>query len=87
MLYTEVQRVKVIIEYVEWYRIQAPRLGGVKLHVLLTEELGREFVGGRDSFLELLRRHKLLFPKKKTRHTTYSNHVYFKYPNMTSNSV
>ena len=83
VLYTEVQRVKVIIEYVEWYRMQAPRLGGVKLHVLLTEELGRVFVGGRDSFLELLRRRHLLLPKKKPRHTTDSNHVYFKYPNLT----
>ena len=41
VLYTEVQRVKVIVSHVEWYRVQAPRLGGVKLHVLLTEELGR----------------------------------------------
>ena len=83
VLYTEVQRVKVIVEYVEWYRMQAPRLGGVKLHVLLTEELGRKFIGGRDSFLELLRQRHLLLPKKKPRHTTDSNHVYFKYPNLT----
>lgn len=83
VLYTEVQRVKVLVQYVEWYRMQAPRLGGVKLHVLLTEELGREFVGGRDSFLELLRRRHLMLPKKKPRHTTDSNHLYFKYPNLT----
>jgi transposase InsO family protein len=62
--------------------MQAPRLGGVKLHVLLTEELGSEFVGGRDSFLDLLRRYGLLLPKKKPRHTTDSNHIYFKYPNL-----
>ena len=87
VLYTEVQRVKVIIEDVEWYRMQAPRIGGVKLHVLLTEELGHEFVGGRDFFLELLRRHHLMLPKKKPRHTTDSSHVYFKYPNLTVESM
>ena len=63
--------------------MQAPRLGGVKLHVLLMEELGQEFVGGRDSFLDLLRCRHLMLPKKKPRHTTDSNHVYFKYPNLT----
>ena len=87
VLYTELQRIKVIIWHVEWYRMQAPRLGGVKLHVLLTEELGRGFVGGRDSFLELLRRHHLMLPKKKPRHTTDSRHVYFKYPNLTAGLV
>jgi transposase InsO family protein len=59
------------------------QMGGVKLHVLLTEDLGRDIVRGRDSFLKFLRRKGLMIPKKKPRHTTDSNHIYFKYPNLT----
>lgn len=59
------------------------RLGGVKLHVLLTEELGRDLVRGRDSFLEFLRRNGRMLPGKKPRRTTDSRHGHFRYPNLT----
>ena len=82
-IYTEQQRQKLLLAYVEYYRMCDSQLGGVKLHVLLTEDLGRDIVRGRDSFLEFLRRKGLMLPKKKPRHTTNSNHIYFKYPNLT----
>ena len=86
-IYTEQQRVELILAYVGYYRAMAPRLGGVKLHVLLTADLGRDIVRGRDTFLALLGRHGLTLPKKKPRRTTDSGHVYFKYPNLTAGLV
>lgn len=82
-IYTEHQREKLLLSYVEYYRMMDSQMGGVKLHVLLTEDLGRDIVRGRDSFLNFLRRKGLMLPKKKPRHTTDSNHIYFKYPNLT----
>lgn len=79
---SELQRQKVIVDYVEWYRMQAPRIGGVKLFGMLTKDLGRDIVRGRDSFLKLLAARGLMVPKKKVRHTTDSNHIYKKYPNL-----
>ena len=49
--YTEGQRRQLLLSYTDYYRSMDSRLGGVKLHVLLTEELGRDLVRGRDSFL------------------------------------
>ena len=42
---------------------------------------GRDFVPGRDSFFNLLRRKGLMLPKPKPRHTTNSNHRYHKWKN------
>ena len=83
VIYTEHKREKLLLSYVEYYRMTDSQIGGVKLHVLLTEDLGQEIVRGRDSFLKFLRRKGLMLPKKKLRHTTDSNHIYFKYPNLT----
>lgn len=83
VVYTEHQREKHLLSYVDYYRMMDSQMGGVKLHVLLTEDLGRDIVRGRDSFLKFLRRKGLMIPKKKPRHTTDSNHIYFKYPNLT----
>ena len=82
-IYTDQQREKLMLAYVDYYRLMAPRIGGVKLHVLLEADLGRDVVRGRDSFLDFLSRNGRMLPKKKPRHTTDSNHVYFKYPNLT----
>ena len=86
-IYTERQREKLLLTYVDYYRSYAPRVGGVKLHVLLTGDLGRDIVRGRDSFLKFLGRKGLMLPKKKPRRTTDSNHLYFKYPNLTVDLV
>ena len=82
-IYTEQQREKLILSYVDYYRLQAPRIGGVKLHMLLEADLGKDVVRGRDSFLDFLSHNGRMLPKKKPRHTTDSNHIYFKYPNLT----
>jgi len=39
-IYTDQQREKLMLAYVDYYRLMAPRIGGVKLHVLLEADLG-----------------------------------------------
>ena len=48
---------------------------------MLIAMYGRDFVPGRDSFFNLLRRKALMLPKPKPRHTTNSNHRYHKWKN------
>ncbi|MDR3844578.1 IS3 family transposase [Hallella sp.] len=79
---SERQRRKLLLVHVVYYRWRWPRLGGVKLHVILKEELGEEITHGRDSFLRFLSSEGLTLPKLKRRHTTDSNHPYRKYPNL-----
>lgn len=79
---SERQRYKLLSINVEYYRWQWPRIGGVKLHMLLKADLGIEIVGGRDSFLRFLREHGYTLPKLKRRRTTDSDHPYRKYPNL-----
>lgn len=79
---SERQRRKLLLVHVEYYRWRWPRLGGVKLHVILKEELGEEITHGRDSFLRFLSSEGLTLPKLKRRHTTDSNNPYRKYPNL-----
>ena len=79
---SERQRRKLLLVHVEYYRWRWPRLGGVKLHAILKEELGEEITHGRDSFLRFLSSEGLTLPKLKRRHTTDSNHPYRKYPNL-----
>ena len=67
---------------VEYYCWLWPRLGGVKLHLILKEELGVEVTGGRDSFLRFLSDKGFMLPRLKRRRTTDSNHLYRKYPNL-----
>ena len=79
---SERQRRKLLTVSVEYYRWLWPRLGGVKLHLILKEELGVEITGGRDSFLRFLSDEGFVLPKLKRRRTTDSNHLYRKYPNL-----
>lgn len=79
---SERQRRKLLTVSVEYYRWLWPRLGGVKLHLILKEELGVEVTGGRDSFLRFLSDEGFVLPKLKRRRTTDSNHLYRKYPNL-----
>ena len=73
----------ILLDGIAYYRSKAPLLGGVKLHAELTLLYGREIVGGRDAFLNFMRRQKLMLPARQARHTTNSNHLYRKYPNLT----
>lgn len=49
---------------------------------MLVSIFGRENMPGRDRFLYLLRRKRLMLPVPRTRHTTNSNHRYHKYKNL-----
>jgi len=75
----------LIVEKVKEYRSDNPRLGSVKLWMILKKQL--EDTGcfpGRDTFIELLRQHGLMVKIKRRRHyaTTDSDHNYRKYPNL-----
>lgn len=54
---------------------------------MLTELYGRKLIPGRDSFFTLLRRHQLMLPPRKARHTTNSNHRYHKWKNLVKGIV
>lgn len=59
-----------------------PGIGGYKLWIMLMVLFGEDFMPGRDSFYRLLRRHRLMLPPPKPRHTTNSNHRYHKWKNL-----
>lgn len=79
----ESQREKLLTEYVDYYRGLCPRIGGVKLYTLLSNSLGKEITHGRDSFLKFYSGKNYRLPRNKPIHTTNSNHLYRKYPNLT----
>lgn len=58
------------------------RIGGIKLWLMLTALFGKEWMPGRDAFLNLLRRKRLLHRPPKPRHTTNSNHRFRKWKNL-----
>lgn len=75
----------MIVERVKDYRRDNPRLGSVKLWMILKRQF--EDTGcfpGRDTFIELLHRHGLMVKIRRRRHyvTTDSNHNYRRYPNL-----
>ena len=81
---SERQRRKLLMDNVAYYRWLWPRLGGVKLHVILKEELGEDITCGRDAFLRFLSENGLSLPPVKRRRTTDSAHPYRKYANLIS---
>lgn len=82
---SERQRRKLICANVEYYRWLCPRIGCVKLYIILRAELGEEITHGRDAFLRLLAEEGYVLPKLKRRYTTDSDHPYHKYPNLIQN--
>ena len=72
----------MIVDSILYYRSKDPGIGGLKLHYELRSIYGGDVVGGRDAFLNLMRSEHLMLPPKKPRHTTDSNHLYKKYPNL-----
>ena len=69
------------------YRGLCPRIGGVKLYLLLASDLGKEVTHGRDAFLKFYAEKNFRLPRNKPIHTTNSNHVYRKYPNLVKGSA
>ena len=84
---SELKRERVIIENVQEIRKEDPGIGGYKLWVMLCALFGSGFMPGRDSFYTLLRRHHLMLPPRKVRHTTNSNHRYHKWKNLVKGLV
>ena len=74
-----------ILEIVHYYRSLMPYIGCMKLYRIVCDILGKQRSYARDKFLALMRRHKLVIPPRRPRHTTNSNHLYFKYPNCSKN--
>ena len=85
--FSEAEIEREVLSIVNSYRSEMPLIGGLKLYWLTRSVLGDALGMGRDKFLSLLHRHKLIIPPRKPRHTTNSNHVYFKYPNLVKELV
>jgi Transposase and inactivated derivatives len=73
---------KVLLDGISYYRGKSPGIGCLKLYCELSSIYGHQLTGGRDSFLNFMRTEKLVLPARKPRHTTNSNHLYTKYPNI-----
>ena len=71
-----------IIPAVQAIREMDPGIGALKLYYMLCGILDRDRMPGRDAFYKLLRRHHLMLPPERTRHTTNSNHRYRTYKNL-----
>ena len=84
---SELKRERVLMETVREIRKEDPGIGGYKLWIMLCSLFGSEFMPGRDSFYMLLRRHQLMLPPRKVRHTTNSNHRYHKWKNLVKGLV
>lgn len=78
----EVERERLLLKNVREIRQEDPRIGCYKLWLMLCAIYGRDKIIGRDSFFTLLRRHGLMLPPPKPRHTTNSNHRYHKWKNL-----
>lgn len=80
---TEILREHILLEMVRQIRSQMPRLGGRKLHHMLSERLSADLQISCDSLFSLLARSGLLLRRRRWKpHTTDSRHPYKKYPNL-----
>jgi len=59
-----------------------PGIGGVKLWLMLCAMFDTGWMPGRDAFLNLLRRHRLMQKPRRSRSTTNSNHRFHKWKNL-----
>lgn len=77
-------RDSIVLKSVQEIRQQMPRIGGRKLHYLLTDTLQKHDISiGRDKLFDLLEEYGLLVRRRKRKAiTTDSNHPYYKYPNL-----
>jgi transposase InsO family protein len=79
----------LIIEQVKRIRLDMPRIGCIKLHYLLKEDLADHNISiGRDGLFRLLKEHDMLVKRKrKYAITTDSNHRFRKWPDLTHSLV
>ena len=78
----EAAREREIVKNVRAIREEDPRIGCYKLWIMLIDLFGRDYMPGRDRFFVILRRHGLMLPPPKPRHTTNSNHRFHKWKNL-----
>lgn len=73
----------MILDMVDEYRSQMGRLGGRKLHHLISSRLPGDLRIGRDRFFRLLGAHGYLLRNRRVRvRTTNSYHHYHRFPNL-----
>ncbi len=74
----------IVIQLVLNIRKDHPRMGIRKIYHIIKPDLETTGIKmGRDALFDLMAANKLLVTKRKRRHiTTYSNHIYKKYPNL-----
>jgi len=72
----------LIFDAVRNYRKDAPRIGSLKLHYLISNLFKDEQVPGRDAFFNLMRENGFVLRKRKTRKTTNSRHHFRKFENL-----
>jgi len=75
----------LIVDMVKSIRLQLPHVGGLKLLFMLRDQFITHHISiGRDSFFKLLAKYDLLVKRKKHYvRTTWSNHIYKKWPDLT----
>lgn len=78
----KLEREKELLKNVKDLREEDPGIGAYKLWRISLDLYGGNQIPGRDSFYTLLRRHGLMLPAAKPRHTTNSNHHYHKWKNL-----
>lgn len=83
----EVGRERQLLQSSRDIRQEDPGIGAYKLWLMMIDMYGRGHVIGRDRFYTLLRRHGLMLPPPKPRHTTNSNHRYHKWKNLIRGKV
>ena len=80
-------RERQIVVSVRDIRREDPGMGAYKLWLMMIDMYGRNYVMGRDRFFVVLRRHGLMLPPPRPRHTTNSNHRYHKWKNLIKDIV
>lgn len=75
-----------IIKAVRDVRSEALRIGAQKLLYML-KDVYPDLMIGRDKFYKLMHKYHLILKPARCRHTTNSNHNYFKYKNMIKGKV
>ena len=80
---------ELIVQQVMGYRQFQRRIGGRKLHMLVSPFMGVHDIGmGRDAFFEFLRKYDLLNKRRRSKpRTTDSNHWMKKHPNLIKKMV
>lgn len=78
------QALQPLIEWIQFYRMLMPRIGGRKLYSLIKPKLLEHNIKlGRDAFFDFLREQGLLVkPKRSYTKTTFSKHWMRKHPNL-----